>query len=362
MKRNAKRILTLLIAATALLAIPFTFVACNKNNSLLDPKKPTTLTMWHVYGEQSNSPMNDFVEKFNATVGKEKGIVIDVTLMSNASQIGKKLKDAQAGKAGSKDMPDLFFCHSGDAQSLGADNLLNWKDYFTPTELDAFVPDFLSDGMLGDRLSVFPVSKSTYLLFIAGGVFERFAAATNVSVSDLETWDGFFTVAEKYYEWSGGKPFCAIDYLIRLAELCAISDGESVSYKDGWYDENNPSFIKAYEAFATSIAKGHIVVSDMYYNTQIMTAQTCAGIGSSASVLYANDKITYPDNTSEDVNLQVLPLPQQAENKKSQRRRASGFAPIKRPTKKPRRQPFSRGGSPRNSATWTSSCQPDICP
>lgn len=176
MKRNAKRILTLLIAATALLAIPFTFVACNKNKSLLDPKKPTTLTMWHVYGEQSNSPMNDFVEKFNATVGKEKGIVIDVTLMSNASQIGKKLKDAQAGKAGSKDMPDLFFCHSGDAQSLGADNLLNWKDYFTPTELDAFVPDFLSDGMLGDRLSVFPVSKSTYMLFIAGGVFERFAA------------------------------------------------------------------------------------------------------------------------------------------------------------------------------------------
>lgn len=142
MKRNAKRILTLLIAATALLAIPFTFVACNKNKSLLDPKKPTTLTMWHVYGEQSNSPMNDFVEKFNATVGKEKGIVIDVTLMSNASQIGKKLKDAQAGKAGSKDMPDLFFCHSGDAQSLGADNLLNWKDYFTPTELDAFVHDF----------------------------------------------------------------------------------------------------------------------------------------------------------------------------------------------------------------------------
>ena len=143
--------------------------------------------MWHVYGEQANSPMNDFVEKFNATVGKEKGIVIDVTLMSNAAQIGKKLKDAQAGKAGSKDMPDLFFCHSGDAQSLGADNLLNWKDYFTPSELDAFVPDFLSDGMLGDRLSVFPVSKSTYMLFIAGGVFERFAAEKDVSVSDLET-------------------------------------------------------------------------------------------------------------------------------------------------------------------------------
>ena len=154
------------------------------------------------------------------------------------------------------------------------------------------------------------------MLFIAGGVFDRFAAAKNVSLSDLATWKGFFFVAEKYYDWSGGKPFCAIDYLIRLAELCAISDGENISYTDGWYDANNPALLKAYDMFATSIAKGHIVVSDLYSNTQVMTGQTCAGIGSSASVLYYNDEITYPDNTSEAVNLKVLPLPQQAGKQK----------------------------------------------
>lgn len=170
--------------------------------------------------------------------------------------------------------------------------------------------------MVDDNLVVFPVSKSTYMLFIAGGVFDRFAAAKNVSLSDLETWNGFFNVAEKYYEWSGGKPFCAIDYLIRIAELCAISNGENISYKDGWYDDNNPSFIKAYDMFATSIAKGHIVVSDLYSNTQVMTGQTCAGIGSSASVLYYNDEITYPDNTSEAMNLKVLPMPQQTGKQK----------------------------------------------
>ena len=316
MKYKVKKIISLFIVIAMTLITPLTLFACNKSDSLLDPKNPTTLTMWHVYGEQVNSPMNDFIEQFNATIGKEKGIIINVTLMSNATQIGKKLSDAQAGKAGSKDMPDLFFCHSSDAQGLGADNLLNWKDYFTQTELDAFVPDFLNDGMVGDRLSVFPVSKSTYMLFIAGGVFERFAAAKNVSLSDLETWDGFFNVAEKYYEWSGGKPFCAIDYLIRLAELCAISDGENISYKDGWYDANNPALIKAYDRFAASIAKGHIVVSDMYSNTQVMTGETCAGIGSSASVLYYNEEITYPDNTSEAMNLKVLPLPQQADKQK----------------------------------------------
>lgn len=47
-----------------------------------------------------------------------------------------------------------------------------------------------------------------------------------------------------------------------------------------------------------------------------MTGQTCAGIGSSASVLYYNDEITYPDNTSEAMNLKVLPMPQQTGKQK----------------------------------------------
>ena len=316
MSYKFKKTLSSFILIAIMVATSIIFNACNKNATLLNPKKPTTLNMWHVYGEQVGSPMNEYIEQFNSTVGKEKGVVINVALMSNASQIGKKLKDAQTGKAGSKDMPDLFFCHSSDARNLGADNLLDWNDYFSQTELKDFIPSFLSDGTIDNNLSVFPVSKSTYLLFVAGGVFERFAAEKNVSLSDLETWKGFFDVAEKYYDWSGGKPFCAIDFLIRLAELCAISDGEDISYKDGWYADDNPAMTAAYEAFASSIAKGHIVVSDMYSNTQVMTGQTCAGIGSSASVLYYNDEITYPDNTSEKMNLKVLPMPQQTNKQK----------------------------------------------
>ena len=130
MRCNTKKIVSLFIVIAMTLTIPYTFLACNKSKTLLDPKKPTILTMWHVYGEQVNSPMNDFIEQFNETVGKEKGIIINVTLMSNASQIGTKLKDAQTGKAGAKEIPDLFFCHSSDARNLGVDKLLNWKDYF----------------------------------------------------------------------------------------------------------------------------------------------------------------------------------------------------------------------------------------
>lgn len=100
-------------------------VGCNNNDSLLNPKRPVTLTMWHVYGEQADSPMNRFVEEFNRTVGKEKGIIVNVTLMSNASQIGEKLLNAQQGKAGVPAMPDLFFCHASNAKELGTENLID---------------------------------------------------------------------------------------------------------------------------------------------------------------------------------------------------------------------------------------------
>lgn len=289
----------------------FAFSGCGENKTLLDPSNPVTVSMWHVYGEQADSPMNELIEDFNATLGKEKGVIVNVTNISNANDIGRKLLDAKNDKAGALDMPDLFFCHTNNAMDLGVDDLIDWNDYFTKTELDAFVSDFINDGKIGDSLAVLPVSKSTHLLFVAGGVFDDFAKQAKVSYDDLSTWDGFFTVAEKYYDWSGGKPFCAIDYLTRCVELNALSQGATDLYTDGgWYDLKNEKVLSAFTRFSASIAKGHIVVSDLYSNTQIMTGQVVAGIGSSASILYYNDKITYPDNTQIDTNLRVLTTPQ----------------------------------------------------
>lgn len=176
-----------------------------------------------------------------------------------------------------------------------------------------YVPEFLDDGMVGDSLSVFPVSKSTHFLFVSGTQFDRFSKATGVTHDSLSTWDGFFEAAEKYYNYSGGKPFCAMDYLIRAVELNALEKGAKDLYtEDGWYDFNNGTLKDSWYEFARAIAKGHVIVSDLYSNTQVMTGEVIAGLGSSASVLYYNDTVTYPDNTSEPMDLQVLPMPKAA--------------------------------------------------
>ena len=309
MKSARKLSLLLLIFSISICCLP----GCKKSE--LDKNKPVTLTMWHVYGEQADSPMNRLIDEFNETVGVEKGIIINVTAMSNASKIGEKLLDAHNKIPGSAEMPDLFFAHKSNVLELGADCLLDWNEYFSEKELSAYIPEFLEDGTVAGKLSVFPVSKSTHLLFIAGGQFERFSADTGVTYEALSTWDGFFDAAAKYYDWSGGKPFCALDYPLRAIELAATESGAGNIFADnGFYDPSNVIFKQTFIKFADSLAKGHIMLSNLYSNTQVMTGEVVAGIGSSAAILYYNDTVTYEDGTSEPMDPEILPLP--AENGK----------------------------------------------
>ncbi len=300
---NFKKILFIFI----LIILPFMFLSsCGANK-----QEPITLTMWHVYGEQAKSPMDELVNEFNETVGKEKGIIINVTASTNSAEIGDALLDSQDNNSGSKAMPDLFFCHIGNAKDLGLDNLIDWNNYFSKDELDDFIPDFIKDGTDNDKLVVLPFSKSTHMLYINGSMFDRFSEATGVTYDQLKSWEGFFDAAEIFHTWSGGKPFCALDYLLREAELaCLSANPDNKLHNDvGWYDTDNQAFHTELDAFLSSLVKGNIVVSDLYANTQMMTGETMAGISSSAAVLYYNDTVTYPDNTSEAMNLKVLPLP-----------------------------------------------------
>ena len=88
---------------------------CGGSKTLLSPKNPTMLSIWHVYGEQADSPMNRLLTEFNVTVGREKGILLNVTNMTNSAAIGGQLQDAKAGKPGALDLPDLFSAHPADA-------------------------------------------------------------------------------------------------------------------------------------------------------------------------------------------------------------------------------------------------------
>ena len=303
-----KRVVPLLVLA----ALLFILSGCGEK-SLLDKREPVSLSFWHVYGEQAGSPMDLLVQEFNRTVGAERGVQVQVTGMSSASKIGGYLLEAQSGGKDVQEMPDLFTCHIVDALELGEDNLVDWNRQFTSDELSGFAAGFLDDGTAEDgRLLVFPISKSTQLLMCNGSGFARFSAATGASYDDLATWEGFYETAGKFYDWSGNA-FCALDYPIRAVELCAMEHGSGDFYtENGWYDTDNAVFKESWMQFARSLAQGHVVVSDLYSNTQVMTGDVLCGLGSSAAILYYNDTVTYRDGTQEPMDLRVLLLPKTA--------------------------------------------------
>ena len=89
-----KRLLSLLLLCTLVFALS----GCGEK-TLLNKKKPVSLSFWHVYGEQAGSPMDLLVQEFNRTVGQERGVQVN-SCMSSASQIGGYLKEAQSGGKG----------------------------------------------------------------------------------------------------------------------------------------------------------------------------------------------------------------------------------------------------------------------
>jgi multiple sugar transport system substrate-binding protein len=94
MKKTIAFILNLMILLTC-------FSGCGQR-TMPSPENPVTLTMWHVYGSQTKSPLNTIINEFNDTVGKKHGITVNVVSVTSSSAIDKALAASANGEPGSE--------------------------------------------------------------------------------------------------------------------------------------------------------------------------------------------------------------------------------------------------------------------
>ena len=303
--------------------------------SPLNPKEPVTLTMWHNYGGDMQQAMDYLIDQFNSTVGKEQGIVIDVTAISSSSELDKSLTMIVNGDPGAPDMPDIFTGYPKLAILFQEKGLLaNLDNYFTEDELSAYVEAFVEEGRLSDGgLYVFPIAKSTEVLYVNQTLFDRFAAATGVSADMLSTFEGIAELSEMYYEWSGGKQFYAADSWFNFAEVGmaqlgdSIFDGEALSL-----DGDNFTYI--FETVYAPAVEGGIAIYDGYSSDLSKTGDLVCSTGSSAGILFYGDTITYADGTVESVEYSILPYPVFENGTKTALQRGGGLMVAKSEEKK----------------------------
>lgn len=298
---------------------------------------PTTITVWHVYGGQTDSPLNDLIEEFNQTVGKERQINVQVTSVSNTNTIHELVLAAANKEPGASELPDLFISYPKTVTALQDDSILvDYRDYFSDEELSAFLPDFVEEGMVNDRLVVLPVAKSTEIMYINKTLFDRFSQATGVTMEDLNTWEGLYKAAEIYAEWTDAqtpevagdaKSLFVHDYYFNYFQVGVESLGED--FFEGDKLAFGPELRKAWEPLAQAALKGGIWLKGGYATESIRTGDSIVSVASSASILYYSDVVTYPDNTSEDITIISKPCPVFENGDKLVMQRGAGFCTVR---------------------------------
>lgn len=290
--------------------------------------EPTSLTFWHVYGGQTDSPMNTLVEHFNQSVGRENGIVVNVTSLSNSTDIHFALVAAAKKQPGAGELPDLFTTYPKTALAIGLEMLVDWRDYFSSEQLAEFVPSFVAEGDLDGRLALLPIAKSSSALFVNATTFDHFAHDTGASYDALLTWEGMLNTAASFYRWSGGKAFFKYDDWMHYSMINTAALGGTF-FKDNKINFEDEAFQSAWSKLAASAISGEVCLLGGYTTTAMMTGEVLCGIESTASVLYYKDTVTFPDNTSIPLRLKVLPVPYFAGAKALAIQRGGGLGLIK---------------------------------
>ncbi len=293
-----------------------------------DADNPVTLTMWHVYGSQTKSPLNDAIDQFNDTVGRENGITVNVVSVTSSSAIDKALSASANGEPGAEELPDLFTAYPRVAEIVGEDRLLSWNSYFSEEELSAFRDEFISEEYFGDRLLMLPVAKSSEALFLNKTLFDRFSSETGVSADTLRTFDGFFKTANLYYDWSDGQNFTQINDFYNYAYIgMKAYGGEFI--EDGRLNLNDKAFEQVWLPLSQAAIYGGICLDDGYAASRWKTVEIISNIGSTADILYQPEMVFYPDNTTENITSVSLPYPTFVEDNPSAVHRGGGLFAVK---------------------------------
>lgn len=312
------------LALIVLMAISVLLSGCSSDKSPLDPKNPTTITMWHNYGGEMLETMTVLVDTFNAGVGKEKGVIVRVDAVSSSSELTKNLDMILDENPAAPAMPNIAVSYPKTAVKFADKGLLaDLSSYFTKEKTDLYVDEFIAEGKIGDALYVFPIAKSTEVLFVNQTLFDRFSAATGVKLDSLSTFEGICDASIKYYDWCG-KAFFTADSWFNLFSM-AGQQADDGFIKDEKLQTESGTYKKLYAKFTEAVEKGGVKIYDGYSSDLAQTGAIVCSIGSTAGILFYGDSITYPDNTTEKVDYTILPYPTVENGKKVALQRGNGM-------------------------------------
>lgn len=278
-------------------------------------EEPILLTVWTYYNGDQLETFNSLVEKFNSTIGKEKGIQIKSQSQGSVSDLEQNVMDAAQKKVGASEMPNIFSAYADTAYTLDQMGMVvDLGTYLTDEEKEKYISSYLEEGdFSGDgSIKIFPVAKCTEELFLNKTDWETFAGDCGVSDEDLQTVESLLAVAEKYYDWSGGKAFFGRDAMANYMLIGAKQLGCTLfEVKDGkmTLDFDKEVVRRLWDSYYVPFVKGWFAASGRFRSDDIKTGNILAYTGSTSSATFFPTQVMADDNVSYDIEMKVLPSP-----------------------------------------------------
>ncbi len=308
-----------------ILLLAFLAVSC-KNE-----KEKITLSMWHSYGGSMQKSMDTLIERFNSTEGKKEGIVINVTAISSSAELNKVLSQIASGDPGAPELPDICTAYPRIALPFAQqEKIVDLGTLFTDKELEEYVPEFLEEGRIEKTLYVFPLAKSTEVLYLNNTFYDNFAKEENLPNNQLSTLEGILEAATLYSQKTG-KSFFTSDSFYNLFE-CGLRQKGVPLIKDGRINTEAEEFKELFLQLHEAIQEKGILLYKGYSSDLSKTGDILCSTGSSAGILFYGDTITYPDNRIEQVDYRILPYPVMEGGEKIALQRGGGLI-VKKSTK-----------------------------
>ena len=320
MKKQIKSLLCGLCAA----ALALGCAGCGGSAGPEVPAKVTNITVWTYYNGDQLESFNSLVNQFNETVGAQKGIKVSTESQGSVNDLETSVMDSAEGKVGAAAMPNIFSAYADTAYALDQMGMVvDLAPYLTEEEMAQFVEGYLSEGDFGedDSIKIFPVAKSTELLFLNDTDWQAFADAAGVRCEDLATMEGLTAAAEKYYNWTDaqtaapddGKALFGRDAMANYMLVGAQQLGDTIfAVKDGRMTVNFERDVARalWDNYYVPFVKGWFAATGRFRSDDIKTGNVLAYVGSSSSATFFPTRVTNDANQSHEISLKTLPAPQ----------------------------------------------------
>ena len=320
MKKQIKSLLCGLCAA----ALALGCAGCGGSAGPEVPAKVTDIMVWTYYNGDQLESFTSLVDQFNETVGAQKGIKVSTESQGSVNDLETSVMDSAEGKVGAAAVPNIFSAYADTAYALDRMGMVvDLAPYLTEEEKAQFVEGYLSEGDFGedDSIKIFPVAKSTELLFLNDTDWQAFADATDVRYEDLATMEGLTAAAEKYYNWTDaqtaapddGKALFGRDAMANYMLVGAQQLGDTIfAVKDGRMTVNFERDVarRLWDNYYVPFVRGWFAATGRFRSDDIKTGNVLAYVGSCSSATFFPTKVTNDANQSHEISLKTLPAPQ----------------------------------------------------